>query len=123
MAFRARSWSERVLNCPGEAVISVQSMEPIRANDCPRLAARARVQKDTVTGKPVLLYPEGVLMLNPTGDAIVALCDGTKTFEQIAGELATRYSMTVEQISSEVSSYLDRLRARNLVEMIATTPE
>ena len=94
-------------------------MEPIRPNDRPKLAARARVQEDVVTGKPALLYPEGVLMLNPTGDAIVALCDGEKTFEQIVGELATRYSTPASQISTEVNSYLDRLRSRNLVEIIA----
>ena len=94
-------------------------MEPIRPNERPKLAARARVQKDVVTGKPVLLYPEGVLMLNPTGEAIVALCDGEKTLEQIVGELEARYSTTAAQISAEVSSYLDRLRSRNLVEIIA----
>ena len=30
----------------------------------PKLSSRARLQTDKVTGKPVLLYPEGVLMLN-----------------------------------------------------------
>ena len=33
----------------------------------PRLSSRARVQMDKITGKPVMLYPEGALILNPTG--------------------------------------------------------
>jgi pyrroloquinoline quinone biosynthesis protein D len=94
-------------------------MEPIRPNDRPKLAPRARVQKDAATGKPVLLYPEGVLMLNATGDAVVALCDGEKTFAEIVGALAARYSTTSAEISNEVSTYIDRLRARNLIEVIA----
>ena len=93
-------------------------MEPIRPSDRPKLAARARVQKDALTGKPVLLYPEGVLMLNPTGDAIIALCDGNKSLEQIVSELAARYSAAADQISNEVLVYLNRLRERNLLEVV-----
>ena len=93
-------------------------MEPICPHDRPKLASRARVQKDALTGKPVLLYPEGVLALNPTADAIVAMCDGQNTFEQIVDDLAVRYSVDGSHISADVKSYLDRLRARNLLEVI-----
>src|SRR3954452_6125009 len=39
--------------------------------DCPRLAAKVRVQTDRVCCGTVLLYPEGVLVLNSTGAAVV----------------------------------------------------
>jgi pyrroloquinoline quinone biosynthesis protein D len=83
----------------------------------PKLSSRARVQTDKVTGKPVLLYPEGVLMLNPTGHAIVSLCTGEITFGEMVANLSTRYKKTPEEISPQVAEYLNRLRERNLLEM------
>ena len=82
----------------------------------PKLSSRARVQTDKVTGKPVLLYPEGVLMLNPTGHAIVLLCTGEVTFQEIVEKLAARYKISAEEISPQVAEYLNRLRERNLLE-------
>ncbi len=82
----------------------------------PKLSARARLQTDKVTGKPIVLYPEGVLMLNPTGHAIVALCTGESTFDEIVAKLAERYKIPAAQISPQVSEYLNRLRERNLLE-------
>jgi pyrroloquinoline quinone biosynthesis protein D len=82
----------------------------------PKLSPRARVQTDKVTGKPIVLYPGGVLMLNPTGHAIVSLCTGDATFQEIVEKLATRYKIPAEQISPQVAEYLNRLRERNLLE-------
>jgi pyrroloquinoline quinone biosynthesis protein D len=82
----------------------------------PKLSPRARVQTDKVTGKPIVLYPEGVLMLNPTGHAIVSLCTGDATFQEIVEKLATRYKIPAEQISPQIAEYLNRLRERNLLE-------
>ena len=83
----------------------------------PKLSSRARLQTDKVTGKPILLYPEGVLMLNPTGHAIVSLCTGDSTFAEIVAKLAERYKISPEEISPQVTEYLNRLRERNLLEM------
>lgn len=82
----------------------------------PRISSRARLQTDKVTGKPILLYPEGVLMLNPTGHAIVSLCNGEATFEEIVTNLAARYKISAQEISPQVAEYLNRLRERNLLE-------
>lgn len=82
----------------------------------PKLSSRARVQTDKITGKPVVLYPEGVLMLNPTGHAIVSLCTGEMTFQEIVATLAARYKISTEEISPQVADYLNRLRERNLLE-------
>jgi len=94
--------------------------ESIPAEARPRISARARLETDKLTGKPVLLYPEGVLMLNPTGHAIVSLCTGEKTFEQIVADLAARYQISSERISPEIAEYLNRLRERNLLELQST---
>ena len=85
----------------------------------PKLSSRARVQTDKVTGKPVLLYPEGVLMLNPTGHAIVTLCTGETTFQEMVAQLAARYKISAQEILPQVADYLNRLREKNLLEMPA----
>src|SRR5579859_5529296 len=89
---------------------------PLTADACPRLAAGVRIQPDKVSGKPALLYPEGVLLLNPTGAAIVELCDGVSTVEEIVAELAQRYQAPADQLSADVIDYLERLHARGLLE-------
>jgi len=94
----------------------------IAAGARPRISSRARLQTDRISGKPVLLYPEGALVLNPTGHAIVSLCTGRATFEEIVASLAARYKMSAQEISPEVTEYLERLRARNLLEMLSENP-
>jgi pyrroloquinoline quinone biosynthesis protein D len=92
-------------------------MASIPMTACPKISFRARLQTDPVSGKPVLLYPEGVLMLNPTGHAIVSLCDGQATVEELISTLAARYKVGTDKISAEVTRYLERLRERNLLEL------
>ncbi len=38
-----------------------------------------------------LMIPEGALQLTGPAPAIVQLCDGARTFDQMVGELALRY--------------------------------
>lgn len=92
--------------------------ESIASDARPKLSFRARIQNDKVTGKPVLLYPEGALILNPTGHAILLLCSGDMTVDQIISTLAARFQAPAERIASEVNTYLERLVARNLIELI-----
>ncbi|MCC7411520.1 MAG: pyrroloquinoline quinone biosynthesis peptide chaperone PqqD [Gammaproteobacteria bacterium] len=43
----------------------------------------------------VLLYPEGVVKLNETAAAILALCDGHRSAADIAATLSERYEANV----------------------------
>jgi pyrroloquinoline quinone biosynthesis protein D len=81
----------------------------------PRLSARARLQHDPVRDKQVVLMPEGLLVLNATAGAILALCDGRRTVADIAADLGRQYQRPVEQ---DVLSLLNRLLARRLVEAL-----
>jgi pyrroloquinoline quinone biosynthesis protein D len=92
--------------------------EPMCPGTRPRLAAKARLQTDKVSGKPALLYPEGVLLLNPTGAAILELCDGQRTFAEMVTTLAARYNSSPESLSGDVAEYLGRLRERGLLEWV-----
>jgi pyrroloquinoline quinone biosynthesis protein D len=78
----------------------------------PRLWRLARLNFDTVRQQHVLLYPEGAVMLNPTGAAILELCDGQRSIAAIAQILGERYNCDV---IDDVTEYLSQLEERELV--------
>ena len=80
----------------------------------PRLARQARLEWDPVRERQVLLAPEGVLVLNQTGAAILGLCDGERTVVEIVEELRGRYNRVADD---EVRDFLSRLVAKRLVEL------
>jgi coenzyme PQQ biosynthesis protein PqqD len=79
----------------------------------PRLWRLARLDYDPVRDRPVLLYPEGAVLLNDTGRAILELVDGTRSVARIAAELSTRYQTDV---SEDVAEFLSRLAERELIQ-------
>ena len=65
----------------------------------------------------MLLYPEKGLLLNPTGAAILALCDGERTVEQIAEGLRESYKeATLEALERDVQAFLSSLAERGLLD-------
>jgi pyrroloquinoline quinone biosynthesis protein D len=94
-------------------------MLPILPGNRPKLSSRARLQKDKVTGEPILLYPEGILILNPTAHAIVTYCTGEDTFEEIVAKLSAQYGVSPEDLRADVTECLDRFRSLNLLEILA----
>ena len=80
----------------------------------PRLAASVRLQWDAQRQQHVLLAPEKVVVLNATGAAILALCDGQRTVVEITATLAERFQRAVD---ADVDTFVSRLAARGLVEL------
>ena len=78
----------------------------------PRLWRLARLEYDPVRQKHVLLYPEGAVLLNDTGAAILELCNGTRTVDEIVTILSERYQADV---SADVNEYLSQMADRELV--------
>jgi pyrroloquinoline quinone biosynthesis protein D len=78
----------------------------------PRLWRLARLDYDPVRQRKVLLYPEGAVLLNESGAAILELCDGTRTLEQIIGILNERYR---SDVTADVTEYLNGMALRELV--------
>ncbi|MDC0936745.1 pyrroloquinoline quinone biosynthesis peptide chaperone PqqD [Pirellulales bacterium] len=78
----------------------------------PKLARGVRYRWDEVRELHQLLYPEGLLVLNETGAAIVQLCDG-RSADEIKQELAGSFSDS--QIDSDVDDFLKRLAQRGLI--------
>ena len=78
----------------------------------PALWRLARIEFDQVRQQRVLLYPEGVVLLNDTGAAILELCDGKRSIADIASVLGERYHCDV---TADVVDYLSRLVEQELV--------
>jgi pyrroloquinoline quinone biosynthesis protein D len=79
-----------------------------------RLNPKVRLRHDEPSGKMALVFPESVLFLNPSGAAIVELCNG-HTFLEIVTTLAQRYQVSSEQVERDVRGYLQRLSERGLL--------
>jgi pyrroloquinoline quinone biosynthesis protein D len=83
----------------------------------PRLTNGARLQTDSVTGKSVLLYPEGIIELNETAHEILSRCDG-RTLGEIVCELTEEYEADSNALAADVRDTLSDLQRRKLIEFI-----
>ena len=79
----------------------------------PRLVTGARLQYDDVREEHVLLVPEGLVRLNPTAAAVLELCDGARSVEEIVGALSARYEGA--DLGDDVQGLVDGLTQRGLV--------
>lgn len=85
----------------------------VQSSSRPKVSQHIRLTFDRVLGKHVLLGPEPVSVLNPTGAAVLGLCDGQRTVAEIVQELRGRYRV----VDDEVQDFLARLVARKFVEL------
>ena len=97
---------ERAARAEGAAHVGIQ------LDTVPRLWRLARLGHDPVRGRPVLLYPEGAVLLNDTGKAILELVDGQRTAREIASILGERYRADV---AADVIEFLSHLAGRELI--------
>ena len=81
-------------------------MNPSRAIRRPALSDHARYRWDEVRRQHQLVFPEGLLVLNDTGAAIVKHCDGRSTSELIA---ALEQEFDGGSSESDVVEFLHRL--------------
>lgn len=82
--------------------------------DRPRLARKAMLRHDAVRGADLLLLPERVVKLNPTGGAILRRCDGSRTVIEIARELETEFEHT--NLAPQVQAFLNRIAEQGALE-------
>ena len=91
----------------------------LTATSVPSLWRLARVEYDDVRKRPVLLYPEGAVLLNDTGAAILKLVDGQRTVGDIPRLLSEQYNgaggASSAEILDDVTAYLSTLAARELI--------
>ena len=78
----------------------------------PSIWRLARLNFDPVRQQHVLLYPEGAMLLNESGAAILELCDGQRSISEIAKILDERYHCDV---LADVTEYLSQLEDKEYI--------
>ena len=82
--------------------------------DVPAFARGVRLKRQA--GGAILLVPEGIVTLNPTAAAALALVDGTRTVGEIAATLGNGgFAAPDGESARDVRDLFARLRARHLL--------
>ena len=87
-------------------------MTTLTPETVPSLWRLARLDFDKVRNQHVLLYPEGAMLLNDSGAAILELCDGKRSIADIARILDERYHVDV---LADVTEYLAALVEKEFI--------
>lgn len=82
----------------------------------PRLVRRVRLRWDAARNAHVLLFPEGVLMLNAAAAEVLTRVDGARTVGAIVAELrAVHPDAPAAEIARDVRELLLRVRDRGFL--------
>lgn len=80
----------------------------------PKLSRRFRLQFEETQNRWVLLYPEGMVQLNPSAAEILKRCDGERTMGAIVHELEAAFN--AQGIAPQVSSLLEEGQRRGWID-------
>jgi len=92
---------------PGRLIVSEETR--------PRLPAYLKLRHDAGRGRWVLLAPERILTPDEIAVAVLKLCDGKRSVEEIAGALAKDYAAPVELIRKDVIDLLQGLADKGYI--------
>jgi pyrroloquinoline quinone biosynthesis protein D len=80
--------------------------------DRPQLRRGVRAATDPLSNETVLLFPEGVLIMNETAAAVVRQCDGCHSVGEMVQAIGEVYA---DVVVDDVMSLLQNLIAQNLL--------
>jgi pyrroloquinoline quinone biosynthesis protein D len=89
----------------------------IAPNARPRLPRGVRLTNSAAQGGFVLLAPERVFKPDPVALEILKRCTGEATFAEIVDDLASTYSAPRERILADVTTLLNGLAEKRLLEL------
>lgn len=78
----------------------------------PKVDTHFRLQWEEAQGAFVLLYPEGMIKLNPSGGEILSRCNGEKPISQIIADLQTQFP-DAQGIEQDILEFLAIAYQRN----------
>lgn len=81
----------------------------------PYLPSYLKLRHDAGRGRWVLLAPERILTPDETAVAVLKLCDGKRTVEEIAKALAAEYAAPVEVIKADIQELLQSLADKGYI--------
>jgi pyrroloquinoline quinone biosynthesis protein D len=80
----------------------------------PRLSRKFRLQFEPAQDRWVLLYPEGMVQLNPSAAEILRRCDGERSVDAIVAELEATFN--AQGIAPEVRNLLEEGQRRGWID-------
>jgi pyrroloquinoline quinone biosynthesis protein D len=80
-----------------------------------RIAPTYRFQWEPMQNSHVLLYPEGMVKLNPSASEILKHCDGSRTVGQIIAELKTKFPDA--NLETDVLNFLKGAQERGWIKV------
>jgi pyrroloquinoline quinone biosynthesis protein D len=87
-------------------------MPPLSRTDRPHLRRGVRTATDPLSDGTVLLFPEGVLIMNETAAAVILQCDGARSVAEVVQAVREVYD-DVEV--GDVMELLEELIVQNLL--------
>ena len=81
----------------------------------PALPRHIKLRHDAARDRWTILAPERVLTPDAIAVAVLRLCDGSRSVETIAGELAQTYNAPKERILADISALLQDLADKGVV--------
>lgn len=89
-------------------------MNPSRSLEhaCPRLAPHFVFRWEASQQAYILLYPEGLIKLNPSAGEILQRCDGQRTLSDIVADLQAAFPGSEEQIASGTRAFVETACAK-----------
>lgn len=80
----------------------------------PKLSRKFRLQFEPAQDRWVLLYPEGMVQLNPSAAEILKRCDGERSVDAIVSELEAAFN--AQGIGPEVRNLLEEGQRRGWID-------
>jgi pyrroloquinoline quinone biosynthesis protein D len=87
----------------------------IDSDSLPRIGPGFRLQWEEVQDAHVLLYPEGMVKLNPSAGHILTRCDGTTPVKSIVADLEKCFDTSA--LSADVIAFLELAQKQRWVEV------
>src|SRR5689334_7217829 len=87
----------------------------IDAQSLPRLPRHIKMRRDGPRDRWLILGPERVFTPDAVAVAVLKLCDGNRSVEAIATELARAYEAPVERILADIVPMLQDLADKGVV--------
>lgn len=81
----------------------------------PAMPRHLRLRHDAGRGRWVLLAPERILTPDEIAVAVLKLCDGTRTVDEIAATLAADYEASFDDVRSDIIDLLQELADKRYI--------
>jgi len=87
----------------------------IGAASRPKLPRHIKMRQDAARDRWIILAPERVFTPDPIAVAVLQLCDGSRSVDTIAAELAETYNAPKDRILADITALLQELADKGVV--------